>query len=185
MAHIDFNLTKDAAGAITAATVDFRVDLTGFPATSAITAAHIHTGAAGVMRTRSRQRGRGAGPGHLDRRRRDILAPQHRRPPRPTPRRSSTTRPASTSTSTRRRTRAASSAVNWCQSRAGAFMSRISTGIVVRGRVVPRSWRPGPRRPAAGSGVGERDQKPGSGHREVDRRGPEAVSAVLQGLSRR
>ena len=47
-AHIDFNLTKDAAGAITAATVHFRVDLTGFPATSAITAAHIHTGAAAV-----------------------------------------------------------------------------------------------------------------------------------------
>jgi len=49
MAHIDFNLTKDAAGAITAANIHFRVDLTGFPATSAITAAHIHTGAAGVM----------------------------------------------------------------------------------------------------------------------------------------
>jgi hypothetical protein len=47
-AHIDFHLTKDAAGAITAATVDFRVDLTGFPPTSAITAAHIHTGAAGA-----------------------------------------------------------------------------------------------------------------------------------------
>jgi hypothetical protein len=47
-AHIDFHLTKDAAGTITAATVDFRVDLTGFPASSAITAAHIHTGAAGV-----------------------------------------------------------------------------------------------------------------------------------------
>ena len=49
MAHIDFNLTKDAAGAITAANIHFRVDLTGFPATSAITAAHIHTGAAGAM----------------------------------------------------------------------------------------------------------------------------------------
>jgi len=47
-AHIDFHLTKDAAGAITAATVDFRVDLASFPATSSITAAHIHTGAAGV-----------------------------------------------------------------------------------------------------------------------------------------
>jgi hypothetical protein len=47
-AHIDMHLTKDAAGTITAATVDFRVDLAGFPATSAITAAHIHTGAAGV-----------------------------------------------------------------------------------------------------------------------------------------
>jgi CHRD domain-containing protein/putative VirB-like lipoprotein len=47
-AHIDFHLVKDAAGAITSATVDFRVDMTGFPATTAITAAHIHTGAAGV-----------------------------------------------------------------------------------------------------------------------------------------
>jgi len=47
-AHIDFHLTKDAAGTITAATVDFRVDLAGFPSTSAITAAHIHPGAAGT-----------------------------------------------------------------------------------------------------------------------------------------
>jgi hypothetical protein len=43
-----FNLTRDAAGAITAATVDFRVELSGFPSTSTITNAHIHTGAAGV-----------------------------------------------------------------------------------------------------------------------------------------
>jgi hypothetical protein len=47
-ATIDFNLTKDAAGAITATRVDFRVEMKGFPAGSAITAAHIHTGAAGV-----------------------------------------------------------------------------------------------------------------------------------------
>ena len=47
-ATIDFNLTKDGAGAITAATVDFRVELSGFPSTTTITAAHIHTGAAGV-----------------------------------------------------------------------------------------------------------------------------------------
>jgi hypothetical protein len=47
-ATIDFTLTRDSAGAITAATVNFRVDVTGFPATTAITAAHIHTGAAGV-----------------------------------------------------------------------------------------------------------------------------------------
>jgi hypothetical protein len=47
-AHIDMHLTKDAAGTITAATVDFRVDLAGFTPTSAITLAHIHTGAAGV-----------------------------------------------------------------------------------------------------------------------------------------
>jgi len=47
-AHIDFHLVKDAAGAITSATVDFRVDLANFPSTSAITAAHIHPGAAGT-----------------------------------------------------------------------------------------------------------------------------------------
>jgi hypothetical protein len=46
-AKIDLHLTKDAAGAITAATVDFNVTLSNFPGTSAITAAHIHPGAAG------------------------------------------------------------------------------------------------------------------------------------------
>jgi hypothetical protein len=44
LATIDFNLTRDSAGAITAANTNFRVDVTGFPATTAITAAHIHTG---------------------------------------------------------------------------------------------------------------------------------------------
>jgi hypothetical protein len=47
-ATIDFTLTRDSAGAITAATANFRVDMTGFPASTAITAAHIHTGASGV-----------------------------------------------------------------------------------------------------------------------------------------
>ena len=47
-ATIDFILTKDAAGAITSAVVNFKVDVTGFPATTAISAAHIHPGAAGV-----------------------------------------------------------------------------------------------------------------------------------------
>ena len=47
-AIINFNLTKDGTGTITAATVDFSVELSGFPATSTITNAHIHTGAAGV-----------------------------------------------------------------------------------------------------------------------------------------
>ena len=47
-AHIDFHLTKDAAGTITAATVDFRVDLAGLPATSAITLRTYPPGAAGV-----------------------------------------------------------------------------------------------------------------------------------------
>ena len=47
VATIDFNLVKDAAGAITSGTVNFRVDVTGFPAGSAISNAHIHTGVAG------------------------------------------------------------------------------------------------------------------------------------------
>jgi hypothetical protein len=45
---IDLNLTKDSAGAITAATADFRVQFTGFPSTTVINIAHIHPGAAGV-----------------------------------------------------------------------------------------------------------------------------------------
>ena len=48
VATIDFTLVKDSAGAITSGTVNFRVDVTGFPATTQITAAHIHPGAAGV-----------------------------------------------------------------------------------------------------------------------------------------
>ena len=48
VATIDFTLTRDSAGAITGGTANFRVDVTGFPATTAITAAHIHPGAAGV-----------------------------------------------------------------------------------------------------------------------------------------
>lgn len=48
VATIDFSLTKDSAGAITGGTANFRVDVTGFPATTQITAAHIHPGAAGV-----------------------------------------------------------------------------------------------------------------------------------------
>jgi hypothetical protein len=48
VATIDFTLVKDSAGAITSGTVNFRVDVTGFPAGSIITLSHIHTGAAGV-----------------------------------------------------------------------------------------------------------------------------------------
>jgi hypothetical protein len=48
VATIDFTLVRDSAGAITSGTVNFRVDVTGFPATTAITLSHIHTGAAGV-----------------------------------------------------------------------------------------------------------------------------------------
>jgi hypothetical protein len=48
VATIDFSLTRDSAGAITGGTANFRVDVTGFPATTEIRAAHIHPGAAGV-----------------------------------------------------------------------------------------------------------------------------------------
>jgi predicted methyltransferase len=45
---ITFNLTKDAAGTVTAATADFAATFTGFPAGTSLTAAHIHTGASTV-----------------------------------------------------------------------------------------------------------------------------------------
>jgi hypothetical protein len=48
LATIDFTLTRDSAGAITGGTANFRVDVTGFPATTQITAAHIHPGAVGA-----------------------------------------------------------------------------------------------------------------------------------------
>ena len=38
VATIDFTLVRDSAGAITSGTANFRVDVTGFPATTAITA---------------------------------------------------------------------------------------------------------------------------------------------------
>lgn len=47
-ATITFNLTRDAAGTITAATVNFVYSLTGFPAGTTIRLSHIHEGAAGV-----------------------------------------------------------------------------------------------------------------------------------------
>src|SRR5438874_3331474 len=47
-ATVTLNLTKDAAGAITAATADFALDVSSFPAGTPITAAHIHPGAAGI-----------------------------------------------------------------------------------------------------------------------------------------
>jgi len=47
-ATIRFNLTKDSTGYITAATMDVTVSVTGFPAGTALTASHIHPGAAGV-----------------------------------------------------------------------------------------------------------------------------------------
>jgi hypothetical protein len=44
---ITMNTTRDSAGNITAASVDFLATMTGFPAGTTITAAHIHQGAAG------------------------------------------------------------------------------------------------------------------------------------------
>jgi hypothetical protein len=45
---IVLHLTRDASKAITAATADFKGSLKGFPAETAITAAHIHRGASGA-----------------------------------------------------------------------------------------------------------------------------------------
>jgi hypothetical protein len=46
-ATLTFNLTKDAGGVTTAATLDVTVNASGFPAGTALTASHIHPGAAG------------------------------------------------------------------------------------------------------------------------------------------
>jgi hypothetical protein len=46
---ITFNVTRDAAGTITAATSTFQVNLTGFPNGMNLTGAHIHNGPAGVV----------------------------------------------------------------------------------------------------------------------------------------
>src|SRR5262249_39064673 len=45
---LTFNLTRDAAGNITAATMDATVNVTGFPAGTTLTASHIHPGAVGA-----------------------------------------------------------------------------------------------------------------------------------------
>jgi hypothetical protein len=47
-ATITFHTTKDANGNVTAATVDFQVAVSSFPSSTQFTAAHIHTGGAGV-----------------------------------------------------------------------------------------------------------------------------------------
>lgn len=47
-ATIDLNVTRDATGAITAQSINFQVTMQGFPSTSVVNIAHIHTGAAGV-----------------------------------------------------------------------------------------------------------------------------------------
>ena len=45
---IKMNITRNASNVITAATVDFNVTMTGFPASTNITIAHIHEAAAGA-----------------------------------------------------------------------------------------------------------------------------------------
>ena len=47
-ARITFNLTRDAAGAITAANANFAFDLSGFPAGTSIILSHIHEGGPSV-----------------------------------------------------------------------------------------------------------------------------------------
>jgi hypothetical protein len=47
-ATLTFNLTKDAAGTITAATMDATLSVQGFPAGTALTASHIHPGVVGA-----------------------------------------------------------------------------------------------------------------------------------------
>jgi hypothetical protein len=46
-ATIDFNITRDASSVITAATVNFSVNMTGLPSTAVVNLAHIHVGAPG------------------------------------------------------------------------------------------------------------------------------------------
>lgn len=47
-ATVTFNLTKDSAGTVTAATMNVTVTATGFPTGTALTASHIHSAPAGV-----------------------------------------------------------------------------------------------------------------------------------------
>ena len=46
--QVTLNTTRDGAGAITAATADFHIQMTGVPGTPTFVGAHIHPGAAGV-----------------------------------------------------------------------------------------------------------------------------------------
>jgi hypothetical protein len=59
--NVTLNLTKDAAGAITAVTADFALDVNSFPAGTPITAAHIHPGASGTNGSVMVSMGLGAG----------------------------------------------------------------------------------------------------------------------------
>jgi hypothetical protein len=45
---ITFSVTRDASGNVTAATANWLANLTGFPANTQVTLAHIHRGASGV-----------------------------------------------------------------------------------------------------------------------------------------
>jgi hypothetical protein len=47
-ASLTFNLSRDAAGNVTAATMDATVSVTGFPPGTTLTASHIHPGAVGA-----------------------------------------------------------------------------------------------------------------------------------------
>lgn len=47
-ARLTFNLTRSASGAIDTATLDIAVNASGFPNGTALTNAHIHSGAAGA-----------------------------------------------------------------------------------------------------------------------------------------
>jgi hypothetical protein len=60
-ATITLNLTRDAAGTITAATANFTMDLNSFPAGTSVTNAIIHPGAAGANGGTVIQMGLGAG----------------------------------------------------------------------------------------------------------------------------
>ena len=46
--QVTFNVTRDSNGAITGGSADFHFQLSGFPSSTVIQAAHIHPGAAGV-----------------------------------------------------------------------------------------------------------------------------------------
>ncbi len=46
--EIEFNISRDAGGAITSAVASFQMQVSNFPLTSTITMAHIHRGAVGI-----------------------------------------------------------------------------------------------------------------------------------------
>lgn len=46
--QVTFNVTRDAAGGIASGTVDFHFQLSGFPASTTVVGAHIHSAPAGV-----------------------------------------------------------------------------------------------------------------------------------------